>query len=270
MKKLFILKIGGSVATYKENTDHTIRKDLLTGVFAEIAALHGNDNFDLIIVHGAGGHVHHLAHTHGLKTGTLDDSVKVAGALETQKAVSRLHNEIIKIGNGAGLELASIPTHGVITQTSGKIDSCDTKRITEALSENKIPVLHGDMVDDRTLRKSICSGDAVTAYLTTLLPVTHLFFATDVDGIFTTDPHTDPTAELVENLNFIEMDNIITLTESHNIDTTGGLQGKMNECTKLFVNSKELEEIHIFNGLEETNYHYALNSESFSHTRILK
>ena len=116
---------------------------------------------------------------------------------------------------------------------------------------------------------SICSGDAVTAHLATLLPVTHIFFATDVDGIYTADPHTNPDATLVEHLTFAKMESMITLTESHNADTTGGLQGKMKECTQLFNTSPTLEEIHVFNGLTETNYRHILTDVSFPHTRIL-
>jgi len=268
MKKLCILKIGGSVATYKENIKHTVREDLLKNIFTAIASVQNESDFSLLIVHGAGGHVHHLAHTHQLKTGTCNNPVKIAGALETQLAVTRLHTEIIKIGIEVGLQLVSIPTHTVLTQNANKIDFCDATRITETLSQHKIPVLYGDMVDDHTLGMSICSGDAITAHLTTLLPVTHIFFATDVDGVYTSDPHTDASATLVENLNFTDMETMTQLTESHNTDTTGGLRGKMDECKILFATCPTLEEIHIFNGLNEMNYSLALQNKQFPHTIV--
>jgi isopentenyl phosphate kinase len=126
------------------------------------------------------------------------------------------------------------------------------------------------MVNDETLGMSICSGDAVSARLSTLLPVTHMLFATDVDGIYTSDPHIDPEAHLVKELTFTEIEKTILLTESHNKDTTGGLQGKMKECTTLFNTSMFLEEIHVFNGLDSKNYHSALKNNEFPHTRIHK
>lgn len=270
MKKLCVLKIGGSVATYKESPIHTVREDVLPDIFTTLAILQKKQDIQLILIHGAGGHVHHLAHTFDLTTGTQGNPVKTAGALETQAAVTHLHNEIIKIGVTCGLSLQSIPTHSVITQTDRKIHVCSTQQIKNVLGENGIPVLYGDMVVDTTLGMSVCSGDAVAAYLCTVLPVTHMFFATDVDGIYTHDPHTDSTATLVEWFSFSDSKRNVFLTQSHNKDTTGGLQGKMKECSTLFDTSSTLKELHIFNGLHSENYRKVLCDEVFPHSHILK
>lgn len=268
MKKLFILKIGGSVATYKDNIENTVRKDLLQEVFAVLAGVYAKSDFGLIIVHGAGGHVHHLAHEYKLKGGTKGDTKKEAGAIHTQETVEQLHREIMKIGTASTLPLQSFLTHDVITQDNQKINSCDTQDIQEALSNNQIPVLYGDMVNDTTLGMSICSGDAVTSHLSTLLPVSHILFATDVDGIYTADPHTNPDAAVVESLALHNIENVVELTESHNKDTTGGLRGKIQACSTLFETSASLTEIHIFNGLHSKNYTNAFEDKSFVHTKI--
>ncbi|MFT7507738.1 MAG: isopentenyl phosphate kinase [Acidimicrobiales bacterium] len=270
MKKLFILKIGGSVITNKESIEHTVREGILREIFTKIAAVQKGHGMQLIIVHGAGGHVHHLAHQYGLRGGTQGNLEKEAGALHTQKAVEKLHEEIIEIGNTCGLPLQSVPTHDVLSQTDRKIRVCDIQRIQKALDENNIPVMYGDMVSDTTLGMSICSGDAVTAHLCTLLPVQRIFFATDVNGVYTNDPHTHKNAQLVEEFTFSEIDKSVTLTESHNTDTTGGLQGKIEECTELFNTASHLEEIHIFNGLHSANYHHMLLDEKFPHSCIIK
>lgn len=258
------------MATFKDNIDHTVREDTLREVFSTLTKLIQETPLHIIIVHGAGGHVHHLAHKYELRGGTQDDPQKEAGAIHTQNAVAMLHQEIIKIGNTSGLSLLSFPTHSVIKQANRKIIECNTKEIHTTLQSNQIPVLYGDMVNDVTLGMSICSGDAVAAHLSTLLPVTHMLFATDVNGIYTSDPHANPGAQLVEELTFEEMEKTIHLTESHNKDTTGGLQGKMKECAELFSTSKTLKEIHIFNGLNAGNYQNTLTNKEFPHTRIKK
>lgn len=270
MEELLILKIGGSVVTHKDVSEYTVREDILRTLFAEIAlAKNQRPNMQIILIHGAGGHIHHLAHTYNLATGTQDNEQKKLGALVTHTAVLKLHAEIMKIGTDCSLPLLSIPTDSAVMQTNKHISNIDLQNIKTALEEDSIPVLYGDMVKDTELGMSICSGDAIAAYLSTQLPVRKILFATDVDGIYSDDPHLDTDATLVESITLSQIDTI-TLRGSHNTDTTGGLQGKITACVELFTHSNTLTEIHVFNGLVSSNYQKVLLAEGFAHSVILQ
>lgn len=223
---------------------------------------------NIIIVHGAGGHIHHLAHSYQLSSGTCGNKKKEAEARHTQEAVTKLHEEIIALGKEAGLPLYSIPTHTVLTQKDTDIEAFNLAHIHTAISNKQIPVLSGDIVTDSALGMSVCSGDTLVSHLTTLFPIAHILFASDVDGVYTKDPHTNPDAQLLPELTLSELEHKTCLSTSHNKDVTGGLQGKMQSCMNLFTTSNTLKEIHIFNGLQSNNLKKVLQEVPFPHTCI--
>ena len=270
MEECIVLKIGGSVVTHKDVSTHTVREDVLRSVFAQIALVKKQKpQMQIILIHGAGGHIHHLAYMYNLRSGTGTDQNKIEGAQKTHEAVLRLHAEIMDIATTCAFPLYSVPTDTVITQTDKKISHCTVAPIKTALQKGLIPVLYGDMVIDTTLGMSICSGDTLASCFAKEFPITKLLFSTDVDGIYTDDPHITEAAELVENVSLTRMEEIV-LRGSHNTDTTDGLRGKVAACEELFQHSITLSEIHIFNGFEKENYRKVLLGEDFTHTCIKK
>lgn len=270
MSETIILKLGGSVITEKDRTDYNIREELLHEVFAQMKKyLDDHPDKQLILVHGAGGHVHMLAAKYGLKTGAGDDPDKQRGALLTREAAGRLNTDVVALGTAAGLLLVSVPTHTVVESVDARIEKVDIDTINHEITAGRIPVLYGDMVPDTTLTYSICSGDAVVAYLAAAYGASRILFASDIDGVFTADPHIDPDTTLIESVSLSNLDaSIAHITESHNIDTTGGLRGKLDACENLFEHASDLKSIEIFNGLVPENYEKALNGTPFLHTQV--
>jgi isopentenyl phosphate kinase len=266
MKPLYILKIGGSVATYKNRLGVSVRKKLLQGIAQAIASAKKKKNFDLILIHGAGAAGHQLAHKYGLRDGVRNGEEKWKGAFESRLVNQRLNNAITEIFNSAGLRITPTHTASVIIQENKRIIDCNLRIIKEALSWDCIPLLYGEMVFDSKLGMSICSGDAIAPYLAKELDVKKIFFASDVDGIFDQDPHLYKNAILLEEINLANIKKASRLTGSHNTDVTGGLGGKI-AC--LNSNVKSLEAVEIFNGLLSENFKKAILEEKFPHTKII-
>lgn len=268
MKPLYIFKIGGSVATYKNRPGFSVRRTLLKKVARAIMSAQKKEDFDLIIIHGAGSAGHQIAHKYGLKDGVRGNSKKMAASLQSRVLNQKLNNVISEIFVSEGLSVVSVHTASVIIQKNKQIFKCNTETIEESLKQNCIPILYGEMVFDESFGMTVCSGDAIAPFLAEKLKAQKIFFASDIDGIFDRDPYLYRDAKLIEEISLSEIENNskVKLTSSHNIDVTGGLLGKIKNID--FKNTPSLQSVEIFNGLKEKNYTDILTEKIFPHSRI--
>lgn len=270
--KTIILKIGGSIATDKSKAVATVRKDVLSRIAREIRSVLDEENLQLVFVHGAGQHGHAIAKEYDLKTGVGKDPTKMRGALQCQQAIRELHSTFCKIFLGQGISLVSVNTEATILQKDGKIIQLHESVLHQALKTAMIPVLYGQMVCDTTQTMSVCSGDDIAVYLAHILQAEKIIFASDIDGIFTADPYDHPDAKLIREINIrdiFEKDDI-ALSESHNMDVTGGLRGKVTAFRDAFEENGYLKEIVLCNGLEAGNIRHVLAGDLEKCTTIRK
>jgi len=266
MKPLYILKIGGSVATHKDRLGISVRTSLMNKVALSIRQAQKEKDFDLILIHGAGAAGHQLAHQYGLQNGTGSNLRKWKGALLSRLANGKLNGALAEIFVTAGLRVTSLHTASVITQKNKKISDFNIQLVKIALTNNCIPILYGEMVFDYHLGMTICSGDAIASYLAKKLKVQKIFFASDIDGIFTRDPHLHKEARLIQKINFRNIKKNAVISESHNTDVTNGLSGKIEEIKSLLKSN--VSTVEIFNGLVYQNYRLALLGKKFVHTKV--
>lgn len=268
MKPLYILKIGGSVATYKNKPGISVRSELLKKIALSIKKAKAKKDFNLILIHGAGAAGHQLAKRYNLKVGSNGNKSKFHGSLLSSIANQKLNNAIFEIFALCGLRIVPTHTASTVIQKNGKIKHCNLKIIKEALENNCLPILYGEMVFDEKLETSICSGDAIAPYLAKKLGAEKIFFASDIEGIFDKDPHFHKDAKLIESINLeeIKKTNKIKLTNSHNIDVTGGLSGKIKNLD--LKHSASLKSVEIFNGLDCQNYERIILGKKFPHTKV--
>lgn len=271
MKKVYILKIGGSVATQKSRNSLFVRRALLKEAARNIKKWKdANPSVKLILVHGAGGPGHYLARKYNLRDGVGGDKKKLKGAVLSRLANQKLDLEIFDIFVQEGLMVTPVHSGSVIIQKNKKISSINTQIIEHSLKNNCIPMLYGEMVFDEQLGMSVCSGDVSAAFLARKFEVEKVFFATDVDGVFDKDPHRNKDASLIKKISLKEINSGsgIVLEESHNQDVTGGLRGKI-ESFKDFFSVSTLKEIVIFNGKNGDNYKKVLDGELDACTQIV-
>jgi isopentenyl phosphate kinase len=244
-----------------------MRKNLLKKIGTSIKTAREKKDFDLIIIHGAGAGGHQLADKYKLKTGTIDDPKKWHGAFMSRIVNQELNLAIADIFVKGGLRTISINSTSAIIQENGQIKNFNLETIKEAISQNCVPILCGDMVFDKKLGMTICSGDAIAVHLGNKLNARKIFFSSDLDGIFDLDPHFSKNAKLFQEINLSNIREKITLSESHNIDVTDGMMGKIRNIENL--KNPETESVEIFNGFFEENYKRALLNEKFLHTKVI-
>ena len=271
MQEILIIKFGGSIITDKSSHKLIVHSALLHDIAKDLYRyITENPLAQFIIIHGAGGPGHHLAHQFDLANGTNHDPIKIRAVCNTRLVNQKLNTAICDIFLENDIPVIPAHTGALITQENKKIITCNIPIIQSILESKCIPVLYGDMVHDTLLEYSVCSGDTSAAYLAQNLPVKKVFFATDVDGIFDKDPHTFQDAKLVPQISLQDVfsDATISIEKSHNTDVTGGLKGKLAAFQPFIDHSNILEEIVIFNGTNQNNYYDILSGSKKTSTHI--
>ena len=72
--------------------------------------------------------------------------------------------------------------------------------IQKYIDNGFVPVLYGDAVLDQNeyFKYAILSGDQIITYLAKKLKANRVILSSDVDGIYTDNPKTNPDAKLID------------------------------------------------------------------------
>jgi isopentenyl phosphate kinase len=225
MKGLTSLKLGGSVVTDK---DSHLKADIPTiqRLAEEIAR---SQIQRVLIVHGAGSFGHPLAKKYEINDGFKHEK-QLLGFCEIRMAMIELNRILVDALLKEDVPAVPLFPCSYVTTLKGRIESIDLTPIIGLLRLGFVPVTCGDVVYDRTLGFTVLSGDQLISYLSVGLNASRIVLGVDVDGIFTSNPKTDPDAELLDHLSLNEVRNLLSsLGESTSTDVTGGMFGKISE-----------------------------------------
>jgi isopentenyl phosphate kinase len=219
MSERIMLKIGGSVITDKGG-DCVIDHKIIDSVAAGVA---GNMPTGLIIIHGAGSCGHPEAKRFRLEHGVTAGHAK--GIAITHHAVSRLNNGVVAAFRERGVEAVGVhPLHAGFAD-NGRIIAFEYRHLEKMLALGVTPVIHGDMVMDRSRGACIVSGDQLVRHLAPLMGINRVGLATDVPGVLN-------GVEVVPVLT-PESAGTLQIGSSSYTDVTGGMRGKINELLEL-------------------------------------
>lgn len=254
MKDPIILKIGGSLITDKFSKIPKVNPENLKRISKEIASAY-DKNTSLIIIHGAGSYGHVIVN----KTG-IDKGIKTEEQLKDFAETQRLQNELNCIVTKYLIEegIPAIPCQASVSAVmeSGRLVNMDTSATEGLLDMGMVPVLYGVPAYDKAQKCSILSGDQIAPYLAVKLNAKKIIHATNVDGVFDSDPNKNPDAKLIPEINSENIDKIKGwLAGSIATDVTGGMFGKVSELIEIGVESQ------LINGLVNGNIVRALKGE---------
>ena len=209
-----IVKFGGAAITVKDGEPDTLNDEALGACCASIAEVVRTEISELaiefakesplrvIVVHGAGSFGHPQAKQYGVADGgDMDgDPVLREGVDKTKASVRKLCKlvcdeldaQVVKGGAPAGVKPAPISPYGKFFTVGKKLNRNLSRggfdEVRAALMEGKIPVLHGDVVNDAEQGCAILSGDTLVECLTEEFKPKRVVFVSDVEGIFTAKP----------------------------------------------------------------------------------
>ncbi len=254
---MMLVKLGGSVITDK-TCYLTFRADVLARLVREIVS----SGQDVIIVHGAGSFGHVLASEHRIQDGYANDS-QVPAAAKIMEDVRDLNLRVIRVLNEGGLPSASLPPSAVATLKNGKLDELDVDLFRRYLKAGISPVTFGDVALDSERRFGICSGDQLMERLSKEFRPERVVFVSDIDGVFTADPATDPGATLMEAVDRKTLDSLPRTQRC--ADVTGSIFGKIE--TMLRIASWGGDAV-VLNGQVPGRLEAALRGEAVKGTRV--
>jgi isopentenyl phosphate kinase len=223
-----LLKLGGSVITHKGGA---CSPD--TARLQEIAAVISRYREGLILVHGAGSCGHPEAKAFGLADGA--DATNRAGVQVTHAAVRDLNDTVVAVLRDHGTEAVGVHPLCAATADNRRLLSFDLRPIDLMCALGIVPVLHGDVVMDRTRGACIVSGDQIVTWLATAMGIRRIGLATDVPGVL-------QQSRVVSRLG-PETARTLRIGASSHTDVTGGMQEKVRELLAL---ARQGTESHIF------------------------
>lgn len=223
-------KLGGSLLTDKRGTEQA-RHAVIAALAAEIATARRMDpDLRLILGHGSGsfGHVH--AKIHGTRAGVATPA-QWYGFAATADAAARLNRLVTAALLAADIPAWSIQPSVALRCEDGVVVAGPEATVGAALARGLVPVVHGDVALDSVRGGTIAGTEEIFAWLARSLPPARVILAGEVAGVYTGDPLTDPTAQLVPEITPQRFAAIRAgLGGSHGVDVTGGMAAKVAEA----------------------------------------
>ncbi|MBI5959876.1 MAG: isopentenyl phosphate kinase family protein [Chloroflexi bacterium] len=263
MTQVKILKIGGSVLTHKHG-DSELNDTALDAAITDIRRWRAeNPSQVLVFLTGGGSFGHPLASRYRVNAPTPEKDP--LGFLRTTTNMHGMGHQIAQRFLDQDVPFFPIAPSSIFFTDQGRITESDLAPIIHALDNGLIPFLWGDAVFDHSHTYRILSGDQMSMFLGERLGTGDLLFGTNVNGIFTRDPQTDPAAEQIARVDDQNYQRVLeSLTDSRSVDVTGGMRGKIEEIHA--VQKRPLMCI-IYNALLAGNTYRALSGDGIG-TRL--
>ena len=220
LHKLALVKLGGSVVTFKDKP-LTANIDAIDGISRALAQL----SVPVIIVHGGGSFGHYWSLKYDMHTKSANYDIRGVSVVHESMIVLNqiLVNSMIRVGlNPYGMSPSTF-------MEGHKPIVVKIKQIYTMAKSKVMPVTFGDVVHVEDAEYSILSGDALMTVLAKVLRPLKIIFATNVDGIY----KDMASRELVSEIQVTRNRRSIEFFNASATDVTGGMQRKVTEAFKI-------------------------------------
>lgn len=225
MKKLILIKLGGSLITDKTKAN-VAKLDVIENLTKQIKEIvENNKNLSLIIATGAGGFGHPVAkiYEHNLEEGLPF----------IKKAVKKINQIVVASLIKEGIKSVSVEPSKVSKYKNGKMFSLSDSFIISLLEKNIVPVFHADLVKDQTRGISILSMDRFLVDLAIFFKnknyeVEKVIFVGTTAGVVS---RVGTTIKKITKNNFSKIREVFY--KGKGIDVTGGMKYKVEQCLRL-------------------------------------
>ena len=261
-----IIKFGGGLITDKSNLC-TPNLDVISRLTKSVSQLF-DENYHVIIVHGAGSYGHLKSKNWHLNSGFVNDFVPDYddGICNQEEAVNSVRNDMLQLNNlimeslqKHGVKSISFPPHewaiGSGENFEGDLSQFDNPEI--------VTVTYGDVVDTNNMQRfTILSGDDICYRLAIELKAQHMIFAMGgAPGLMTAPPN-HPDSNLIP---IWTPDTEYIGTHTSSIDVTGGIKLKLDRASKI---SKVTSNVWIIDGEHEYRLIEAIKTLKTTGTKI--
>lgn len=245
-EELVFLKLGGSAITDKRR-EATAHLDVIQRIAREIAAAReANPGLELLLGHGSGSFGHYVAEKSGYARPGNWEAYAQTGA-----AAMRLNRIFADAMLAQGVPVVTMQPSASAVCRDGALEILSVAPIQAVLSHHLLPLVYGDVAIDTARGKVIISTETIFAYLAAVLKPARVVLASIVSGVFTADPHDDPSAQQIPEItpaNFPQIES--QLRGSHGVDVTGGMLTKVKTMLALVERQPSIH-VRLVSALEE-------------------
>ena len=238
--------MGGSLITEKSKPS-TPRLDVIQRLGNEIsAALAEDPDIHLLLGHGSGSFGHKAASKYGTRQG-VETPEQWAGFAEVWLQASALNRLVINQLHEEGLPAVAFPASANAVGEDGQVGSWDITPMKNALDNNLLPVVYGDVVFDSVRGGTIFSTEDIFTYLALDLKPERILLAGLEEGVWADYPD---CTQLVEEITPKNLDDVApALAGSAATDVTGGMEDKVRQMLSLVERILDIE-VSIFSGVQ--------------------
>ncbi len=271
MQELFLLKLGGSLITNKTRA-YTPRLDKLADLALQInQALQTRPDLLLVLGHGSGSFGHTAAEKYGTRKGLPaplrlpPSSAKIGGEEEYWRGfaevwyqATKLNRYVLQALHDAGIPAMTFSPAASAWSENGKVAKWDLSQIEYALEKGIVPVVHGDVIFDRTKGGTILSTEELFEHLARELHPGRVLLAGLEDAVWADYPARKHRVRKVTRKSFNEIRD--SVGKAAGTDVTGGMDSKVRQMLELAEAVPGLT-IQIFSGETPGNIRKALQGE---------
>jgi isopentenyl phosphate kinase len=219
LQKLALIKLGGSVVTFKDRP-LAANAGAIDGISRVLAQL----DMPVILVHGGGSFGHYWSVKYDMHTKPA--GYDAHGVSVVHESMIALNQIIVNSMIRAGLNPYGMPPS--LFTTGHKLVAAKVKQVYAIARSKVMPVTFGDVVHMQGARYSILSGDAIMTILAKVLRPSKVVFATNVDGIY----KDMASKEIIHEVR-VAGRRSIEFSKPAGADVTGGMQRKVTEAFKI-------------------------------------
>jgi isopentenyl phosphate kinase len=258
---LVIIKLGGSVITFKEKplSPNYQAIEKMAKVIKEL-----KKRYKIIIVHGGGSFGHYWSVKYDMHTQPF--TYQDEGVIRVRESMIKLNHIVVEkfISN----ELKPFCIHAssfVFNNLPCKERVLDMMDMIQ--NNNIIPITYGDVVHTSKGNFSILSGDTLMNILSVNLNPRFSIFTTNVDGIYATLENGNLLSNIILNKNkelLNATDNRIEFSDM-SFDVTGGMKRKISESINIVQSGIP---VYLINGFYPERMIDIINGSDFIGTSI--
>ena len=221
--ELILMKLGGSLITNKKSETPECHYK----VMREIANIISKSDKRIIIVHGAGSYAHPIVKKYNINKGIDGTKEQKNAIIKARKQLINLNEILCKEIRKKGVECNSvIPSQTMFLDLNNELKDFPKDKFDAILSEGKIAITFGDVVNTKDKSVRILSGDTLLLKLAQLYKPKRTFFIMDYPGVVKGRLDTDDI-EIYKEINSDFVTSVSILDEENRPDVTGGLLNKI-------------------------------------------
>ena len=267
MKKLILIKLGGSLITDKTKP-YTTRPETITRLFKEIKqALIKRPELYLVIGNGAGSFPHQSAKKYGTHLGFSDDIGKF-GYCVVQNDAAKLNRIIVQECIDQNIPAVGLQPSAVIMAKNKKNYFQNFTVLKQLVKHKIIPILYGDPIMDTLINSTIFSTDKIMELVAREFLKKNEYQIEAMISVGNYAGVVDDKGSVIESItneNFADISKYFYDTKV--TDVTGGMRGKVKELLRIAqLGCKSI----ILNGGVEGNLQNALLGKKTLGTTVSK